>query len=102
MNDTASITVTVRLLDREFLVGCAPDEREGLLAAATYLDRKMHDLRGASRSVGYDRVAVLAALFIADELLQLRTRHDEQSRNLSDGIGVLRRKLEGALVAHVK
>ncbi|HXS73087.1 MAG TPA: cell division protein ZapA [Rhodanobacteraceae bacterium] len=97
-----SITVTVRLLDREFLVGCAPEERESLLAAATYLDRKMHDVRGASRSVGYDRVAVLAALSLADELLQLRQRHDEQSRVLGDGIGVLRRKLEGALVTNVK
>jgi cell division protein ZapA len=97
-----SVTVTVRLLDREFLVGCAADEREGLLAAASYLDRKMHDVRGAARSVGYDRVAVLAALSIADELLRLRKSQDEQSRMLGEGIGVLRRKLEGALDAHVK
>lgn len=102
MSATDSITVTVRLLDREFLVGCAAEEREDLLAAATYLDRKMLDLRGNSRSVGYDRVAVLAALSIADELLQSRQSHAEQSRNLSDGIGLLRRKLEGALGTTVK
>lgn len=97
-----SITATVRLLDREFLVGCAPDERDGLLAAAAYLDGKMREVRGASRSVGYDRIAVLAALSMAHELLQLRQRNDEQSRNLGDGIGMLRRKLEGALATTVK
>jgi cell division protein ZapA len=99
---TDSITATVRLLDREFLVGCAPEEREGLVAAAAYLDGKMRELRGSSRSVGYDRVAVLAALSIAHELLQLRRGQDEQARNLSDGLGMLRRKLEGALAANVK
>ena len=97
-----SITATVRLLDREFLVGCAPEEREGLLAAAAYLDGKMRELRGSSRSVGYDRVAVLAALSVAHELLQLRRNQDEQLRGAGEGIGMLRRKLEGALATHVK
>ncbi|HJU08305.1 MAG TPA: cell division protein ZapA [Rhodanobacteraceae bacterium] len=97
-----SITATVRLLDREFLVGCAPEEREGLMAAATFLDGKMRELRGSSRSVGYDRVAVLAALSIAHELLQLRHKQDEQLRGVGEGLSMLRRKLEGALVTHVK
>ncbi len=97
-----SITATVRLLDREFLVGCAPEEREGLMAAATFLDGKMRELRGSSRSVGYDRVAVLAALSIAHELLQLRRNQDDQMRSVGDGLGMLRRKLEGALATHVK
>src|SRR5579875_2175584 len=63
------VTVTVKLLDREFLVGCQPDEREGLLAAMTYLDRKMREIRHASRSPGYDRVAVLADQELAVEQL---------------------------------
>ncbi len=59
----------------------------------------MREVKGASRSVGYDRVAVLAALSMAHELLQLRKQHDEQSRTLENGIGTLRRKLEDALAA---
>lgn len=97
-----SVTATVRLLDREFLVGCAPDEREGLMAAASYLDGKMRELRGSSRSVGYDRVAVLAALSISHELLQLRYSQNEQMRGVGEGISMLRRKLEGALATNVK
>jgi len=37
--------VALRLIDREFLIACAPEEREGLLEAAGYLDRKMRELR---------------------------------------------------------
>ena len=97
-----SITATVRLLDREFLVGCAPDEREGLMAAATFLDGKMRELRGSSRSVGYDRIAVLAALSVAHELLQLRDSQNEQMRSVGEGLSMLRRKLEGAVATQVK
>lgn len=99
---TEPVTVNVKLLDREFLVGCAPDEREGLLAAAAYLDSKMREVKGASRTVGYDRVAVLAALSLTHEMLQMRRGSEEQSKLLGDGIGVLRRKLEGALDAALK
>ncbi len=91
------VTVTVKLLDREFLVGCQPDEREGLLAAMTYLDRKMREIRHASRSPGYDRVAVLAALSITHELLMLQRSQNELSGSIGENIAMLRRKLEGAL-----
>jgi cell division protein ZapA len=45
---SASEPVALRLLDREFLIACAPEEREGLLQAATYLDQKMRELRASS------------------------------------------------------
>jgi cell division protein ZapA len=97
-----SVTVTVKLLDREFLVGCQPEEREGLLAAMTFLDRKMREVRHASRSPGYDRVAVLAALSIAHELLMLRRSQNEVSGSIGEDIAMLRRKLEGVLDAPVE
>ncbi|MCW5566782.1 MAG: cell division protein ZapA, partial [Dokdonella sp.] len=65
--------VSVRILDREYLIACAPEERSSLLNAALYLDRKLRELRDASanRGGGLDRIAVLAALNIAHELLDL-------------------------------
>lgn len=99
MSAVEPVTVTVRLLDREFLIGCAPEERSGLQAAAQLLDAKMREMKHSTRSPGYDRIAVLAALSLAHELLQLRQRHAEQSHALGDGIVMLRRKLEGVLAA---
>jgi cell division protein ZapA len=64
--------VNVRILDREYTVGVGADERAGLLAAARLLDARMRELRGGNRTVAVDRLAVLAALNLAHELLQLR------------------------------
>ncbi len=92
-----SIPVTVRLLDREFLVSCGEEERAGLLAAAGLLDGKLRELRGVTRTVGFDRLAVLAALSLTHDLVQLRERHAERERELLHSLGLLRRKLEAAL-----
>lgn len=92
-----SVTVTVKLLDREFLVGCKPDEREGLLAAVEHLNRKMREIRHTARSPGYDRIAVLAALDITHELLLLQRSQKTLSTNAGEQLALLRRKLEDAL-----
>lgn len=69
---SASEPVNVRLLDREYTVGCTPDQRDGLLAAARLLDAKMREIRGNNRMAGVDRIAVLAALNFAHELTQAK------------------------------
>ena len=62
--------VSVNILDREFLIGCTAEEKPGLIAAAAYLDAKMREIRSNARSAGVDRIAVMAALNIAHELMQ--------------------------------
>lgn len=64
--------VNVRLLDREYTVGCTPEQRDGLLAAARVLDAKMREIRGSNRMAGIDRIAVLAALNFAHEIIQAK------------------------------
>jgi cell division protein ZapA len=89
--------VSIKLIDREFLIACAPEERPGLVAAAAFLDTRMRELRRASKSPGFDRLAVLAAINIAHELLDLQQRSEAQELALSEGIRMLRHKLEGVL-----
>ncbi len=89
--------VALKLLDREFLVACSEQERPGLLAAAALLDAKMRELRAASRTPGFDRLAVLAALSLTHELVDLRQRHAVQERVLSEGLATLRQRLQAAL-----
>lgn len=87
--------VVIRLLDREYTVGCEPDERDGLLVAAKALDSKMREIRGGNRMAALDRVAVLAALNFAHELQQLREEEDGRDRELSRTLDDLSRKLDG-------
>lgn len=62
--------VTVRILDKDYVVACQPEEKDGLLASARHVDERMREIRKSGRVVGTDRIAVMAALNLAYELLQ--------------------------------
>jgi cell division protein ZapA len=94
--------VAVNILDREFLIGCTAEERAGLIAAAGYLDGKMREVRGSSRTQGLDRIAVMAALNIAHELLQARQNNESQSGALAQHLQAMRTKLDAALAPRLK
>lgn len=87
--------VNVRILDREFTVGVAAGEREGLTAAAHLLDARMREIRGGNRMAGLDQVAVLAALNLAHEMLQLKRDLEQRDAALNRTLGELNRKLDG-------
>jgi cell division protein ZapA len=67
-----SVTLDVSILGREFKVACREGERNELLEAVTFLDRRMREIRDAGKVSGTDRIAVMAALNIAHELLRDR------------------------------
>lgn len=63
-------TVVVHILGQDYKVACSPGERDSLLRAASELDRRMRDIRQVGNVVGVERIAVMAALNLANELLQ--------------------------------
>lgn len=87
--------VTIRLLDREYTVGCDDEERDSLIAAAKLLDAKMREIRGGNRMAALDRVAVLAALNLAHDLEQLREVTSGNERDLSRSVSEINRRLDG-------
>ena len=92
-----SEAVSVRVLDREYTVGVAPDERDSLMAAARLLDARMREIRGSNRMAAVDRVAVLAALNLAHELQQLRDEQLRQSAEVQRTLAELNQRLDRAL-----
>ena len=97
MSTPASEAVALRLIDREFLIACAPEERDGLLEAAGFLDRKMRELRVNAKAPSFERLAVLTAISVAHELLVLRKQHDGQEQRLCNGLAALRSRLDAVL-----
>ena len=71
MSDSAK-TVEVELLGRTYRVACEDNEREALMQAVAYLDGKMSEIRRAGKVMGAERIAVMAALNVAHELLSVR------------------------------
>ena len=67
------VTLDVSLLGREFKVSCRESERAQLMEAVAFLDRRMRDIRETSKIVGSERIAVMAALNIAHELLRAKS-----------------------------
>jgi len=65
-------TVEVTLLGRTYRVACADGEREALMQAVAYLDAKMNEIRKAGKVMGAERIAVMAALNVAHELLSVK------------------------------
>jgi cell division protein ZapA len=76
MNQEQALPVSVTVLDKEFRIACPPHERDALIRAARHLDSKMREIRHTGKVIGNDRVAVMAAINLAHELLQL---HDSQT-----------------------
>lgn len=91
--------VNVRILDRDFLIACEPGERDGLVAAAQFLDARMRDVRGSNRMAAVERIAVMAALNLAHEFLQLKHASEARDLELTRTLHELNRKLDQVLDA---
>ena len=80
--------LTVRILDRDYRLSCAPSEKAALLAAVEHVDEQMKAIRDQGKIASNERIAVFAALNIASALL-LRTRSDNDapSRSATAQIG---------------
>ena len=89
-----TVPVTVAVLDQEFRIGCPEGEREALIASAAYLDKKMREIKTSGRIIGLDKIAVMAALHIAHELLQSKQCARDQAPAALDQLPVRFRQLQ--------
>lgn len=92
-----STQVNVRILEKEYQFACREEERVALLEAADYLDRMMREIRSSGRIVGLDRIAVMAALNMANELLSQQNSEREIAETAIQRIRRLHEKLDTEL-----
>jgi cell division protein ZapA len=97
VSDKEPTAVTVRILDKEYFVACPPDERPDLLDSAEYLNKKMREIRDTGKVVGADRIAVMAALNMANELLRLRRQDAELQGAVTGRVKHMRERVENSL-----
>jgi cell division protein ZapA len=92
-----TVRVSVRILEKEYQVACPVEERSALLDAAELLNGKMREIREGGNVMGVDRIAVMAALNLANELLALRNRDSGSDTAITGKIRQLRERVETAL-----
>lgn len=101
MTDSAK-TLEVTILGRSYRVACEEGEREALQQAVAYLDGKMHEIKKAGKVSGTDRIAVMAALNIAHELLSIRLGGGFDIGGAKRRIASIAAKLDDALAKQEK
>ena len=89
--------VTIRILEKEYNVACPAEEKSALLASADLLNTKMREIRDSGKVVGLDRVAVMAALNLANELLRAQGQDEELKSIVGLRIRAMREHLDTAL-----
>ena len=61
--------LSIQILGRDYRVACPEGEEQQVGAAVEFLNRRMKELRDTGRITGNERIAVMAALNLAHELL---------------------------------
>lgn len=89
--------VTIRILEKEYHVACPAEDKTALLASADLLNAKMREIRDSGKVVGLDRVAVMAALNLANDLLRAQTQEEELKNIVGLRIRSMREHLDSAL-----
>jgi cell division protein ZapA len=89
--------ISVKILEKEYHVTCPVDERPALIDSAEYLNRRMREIRDSGKVIGLDRIAVMAALNIVNELLQARGQDEVAETDLAARLKAMRERVEGVL-----
>lgn len=97
MENITSEPISVEILDREYQFACQPGERAALKAAALFLDERMREIKNAGRLMALERIAVMTALNLSDELLKLQKVEKHRQENVDNRIRMLVNELDDAL-----
>ncbi len=90
-------SVNISILGKEFTVACPDGERDALSEAARHLDGRMREIQNGGNVIGGERVAVMAALNLANELLQLRQQFNGVPAGIDARLQALHGRIEAVL-----
>jgi cell division protein ZapA len=89
--------VSVRIMEKEYVVACPYEERSALLDAAEFLNARMREIRDSGKVVGLDRIAVMAALNLAHEFLRVKDRESRTDSGVGGRVRARRERVESVL-----
>src|SRR2546426_11061117 len=80
--DAVAPTIKVEIYDQSYTIRSDGDS-EYIRQLADYVDLRMREISSGTLTVDSRKVAILAALYIADELHQLQKIHDQADEQLA-------------------
>ncbi|HUK02896.1 MAG TPA: cell division protein ZapA [Steroidobacteraceae bacterium] len=97
MSPAEPARISVRILEKEYFVACPHEERAQLLDSAEFLNSRMREIRDSGKVVGLDRIAVMVALNLANELLSIKDRDGRVDGEIVGRVRSLRERVEATL-----
>ena len=91
------VQLDISILGRDYKVACKESERAELMQAVALLDARMREIRDAGKVAAIDRIAVMAALNLANELMKLKQRNQRVEVELGGRVRSLRARVESTL-----
>jgi cell division protein ZapA len=98
MSATGAEPVSLQILDKEYLIACPPEEQEDLHKAAALLNARLKAIREHGKVIGTERLMMMAALNMANDLAKLAAREERSSGELGTRVRQMRERVERALV----
>lgn len=92
-------SVTISVLGRDYQISCPPEEEEALRKSARYLDQQMEQVKSRGSSLGYEKIAVLAALNITHDLLKKSHQASSSEHDSAREIKHLEQKIDAVLLS---
>jgi len=75
--------IKVNLIGKEFVFACDSSEKETLLSATRYLNDQIEIVQKQGKIVGNDRIAIMVAINLASELLDLQNQESANQEIIS-------------------
>ncbi|MDR2214509.1 MAG: cell division protein ZapA [Nevskiaceae bacterium] len=94
MSEPTATPVSIHILGKEFLIACLPEERAALAQSAELLNARLREIRKASNVVGLDRMMVMAALNMANDLGRLQAREQALETQVSTRVRQMCERVE--------
>lgn len=89
--------ITVQILDKEYRIACPAGEEEALRESATFLNKRIIEVRESGKVIGPDRITVMAALNLAHEFLSERQEYEQATSSINNRVRTLHERIDNAI-----
>lgn len=99
-NMTKPNGIAIRLLGKEYQVSCPNGQEHSLMDAAYLLNQKMTEVKNNSRVIGLERIAIMTALNLANEILAIKSDKEKADYKIKSKLEYLEQKFDNIYTVH--
>ena len=88
--------LTIKIMGKEYRIGCTEEEKENLRASADLLNEKLNEIKDQGSVIGSERIAIMAALNMSHDILHSQAITDENG-DLNERMDALSERISDSM-----